>query len=133
MSWAEHTAGTLAYDFAHTFSMALADTEELRSRVYQLRYQVFCQELGYAMRQTDGQEADPYDQRSLHCLLQHRASRIDTGCVRLVLPLPGRGGGLPFESFGMRYVDRRLLDWRKLDATSCCEVSRLAVAAQFRR
>lgn len=122
----------LARDFARSFDLTLADTDALRSRVYQVRYQVFCQELGYDMKQSDGLEADTYDSRSLHCLLRHRASGLDTGCVRLVLPLPN-GGGLPFESFGLRYVDRRLLDWKQIDPTSCCEVSRLAVVSEFRR
>ncbi len=129
----EANATTLAGEFERTFAMQLADTDALRSRVFQVRYQVFCQELGFAMQQSDGLEADAFDARSLHCLLQHRASGLDTGCVRLVLPESGIGGGLPFESFGLRYVDRSLFDWKRVDPMLCCEVSRLAVVSEFRR
>ncbi|MDB6063771.1 MAG: hypothetical protein JWM78_3874 [Verrucomicrobiaceae bacterium] len=123
---------SLADDFARTFEIIIADTDALRARVYRLRHQVFCQELGYAMENDGALEADAYDNQSIHCLLQHRASGLDTGCVRLVLPLAD-GGGLPFESFGLRYVDRQLFDWKQIDSTRCCEISRLAVASNFRR
>jgi N-acyl amino acid synthase of PEP-CTERM/exosortase system len=132
MSPAAVSHTSLARDFERSFEIKLADTDVLRNRVFQLRYQVFCKELGYDMTQVDGLEADAYDDRSLHCLLRHRASGHDTGCVRLVLPLAD-GGGLPFESFGLRYVDRQLLDWKKVDPKLCCEVSRLAVVSEFRR
>lgn len=125
-------SGKGARDFGRNYHMQLADTEALRQRVYELRYQVFCRELGYAMTQQEGREADSYDGHSLHTLLTHAESNTDIGCIRLVLPL-SRGGGLPFEGFGLRYVERHLLDWKKLDPTSCCEVSRLAVAPDFRQ
>lgn len=121
-----------ARDFGLHYHMQLADSEALRRRVYELRYQVFCRELGYAMTQQEGREADSYDSHSLHTLLIHPDSNTDVGCIRLVLPLQ-RGGGLPFEGFGLRYVDPHLLDWKKLDPTQCCEVSRLAVAPDFRQ
>jgi N-acyl amino acid synthase of PEP-CTERM/exosortase system len=132
MSSAAIPSESLADNFARNFTMLPADTEPLRERIFQLRCQVFCNELGYGMDQRDGLEADSYDARSLHCLLSHRSSGVDAGCVRLVQPME-RGGGLPFEKFGLRHVDRRLLDWKQLDPASCCELSRLAVAATFRR
>jgi N-acyl amino acid synthase of PEP-CTERM/exosortase system len=122
----------LAADFARTFELLLATSDELRARVYAVRYRVFCHELGYPMENTGGLEADVYDAQSLHCLLRHKATGMDIGCLRLVLPLAD-GGGLPFESFGLRYVDLNQLDWKQLDSKSCCEISRLAVISQFRR
>lgn len=118
--------------FQQLFDVQLADTEALRRRVSQVRYQVFCEELGFGMTHRDGHEQDDYDASSVHCLIHHRPSATDIGCVRLVLP-GDRGGNLPFEKFGLRHVDRKLLDWRKLDPTRCCEISRLAVTAAFRR
>lgn len=120
-----------AVEFGKTFQLTLADTPELKARAFRLRCAVFCRELGFAMRQEEGLEADAYDGQSLHCLLTHRASGEDVGCIRLVLPRRS-GGGLPFEGFGLRYVDRSLLDWRQLDSRLCCEVSRLAVCPNFR-
>ena len=126
-----HTASTVN-TFQQLFDVQLADTETLRRRVSQVRYQVFCEELGFAMTHRDGHEQDDYDASSLHCLIHHRPSAADIGCIRLVLPGP-RGGGLPFEKFGVQHIDRKLLDWRKLDPTRCCEISRLAVVSAFRR
>lgn len=122
----------LADDFARTFEILIADTDELRARVYRLRHRVFCEELGYELDSDGTLEADECDAQSIHCLLRHRASGLDTGCVRLVLPLAG-GGGLPFESYGLRYIDRKLFDWKQIDSRQCCEISRLAVASNFRR
>jgi N-acyl amino acid synthase of PEP-CTERM/exosortase system len=126
-----HSLPTIS-NFQQLFDVQLADTEELRRRVSQVRYQVFCEELGFGMSHRDGHEQDDYDASSVHCLIHHRPSGTDVGCVRLVLP-GMRGGNLPFEKFGLRHVDRKLLDWRKLDPTRCCEISRLAVTSAFRR
>lgn len=122
----------LADDFARTFEILIADTDELRARVYRLRHRVFCDELGYELDSDGTLEADECDAQSIHCLLRHRASGLDTGCVRLVLPRDG-GGGLPFESYGLRYIERKLFDWKQIDSRQCCEISRLAVASNFRR
>ncbi|MET0380262.1 MAG: PEP-CTERM/exosortase system-associated acyltransferase [Spongiibacteraceae bacterium] len=118
--------------FKRQFDIQLASSDELRQRVFDLRFRVFCEELGYAMKNRDGLESDAHDQSSLHCLVHHLPTQTDVGCVRVVLPRE-RGGGLPFETFGLRYVDRKLLDWSKLDPTRCCELSRLAVIDEFRR
>lgn len=125
-------APSLAADFSRTFDMIFAADDDTRARVYAVRHQVFCQELGYPMQNDGRLEADAYDNQSLHCLLRHKATHTDVGCLRLVLPLAD-GGGLPFESFGMRYIDRELLDWKTLDSKLCCEISRLAVVSQFRK
>lgn len=125
-------APSLSADFSRTFDVILAADDATRARVYAVRHQVFCHELGYPMQNDGHLEADEYDNQSLHCLLRHKLTDTDVGCLRLVLPLAD-GGGLPFESFGMRYVDRNLLDWKALDSKRCCEISRLAVVSQFRR
>lgn len=118
--------------FAENFSITLASDRDSRDRVAQLRYQVYCEELGFQLAQHDGREIDPYDDHSLHFLLHHKPSGLDAGCIRLVLPLE-RGGGLPFEACGLLHIDRDQFDWKQLDPRSCCEVSRLAMAPAFRR
>lgn len=122
----------LATSFARAFEIVIADTDDLRAEVYRLRHDVFCQEFGYGMDNDGTLEADAYDPQSIHCLLRHRPTGLNTGCLRLVMPLAG-GGGLPFENFGLRYVDRKLFDWRQIDSRQCCEISRLAVTSNFRR
>lgn len=109
-----------------------ADTDAAREHVFNLRFRVFCEEMGCELQTRNGMEIDDFDRHSLHCLIRHNSTQEDVGCVRLVLP-GNRGGHLPFEKHGLRYVDRKLLDWRKLDPTACCEISRLAVLENFRR
>jgi N-acyl amino acid synthase of PEP-CTERM/exosortase system len=118
--------------FSEHFTLTLADDGASRDRVARLRHQVYCKELGFQLNERDGRETDHYDDHSLHCLLHHKPSRLDAGCIRLVLPLE-RGGGLPFEACGARYIDRTRLDWTQFDPRRCCEVSRLAMAPAFRR
>lgn len=132
MTAAIGSARNTAKIFSDNFSITLADNPASFDRVAQLRHQVYCEELGFQLEQKQGREVDDYDDHSLSCLLHHRPSGLDAGCIRLVLPLE-RGGGLPFEACGLRYMDSAKLDWRKLDPRRCCEVSRLAMAPAFRR
>lgn len=118
--------------FFNQFDILLADTESLRQRAYQVRHRVFCEELGFAMRTSGGFETDEYDPHSLQVLLRDRLNDIDIASVRVVKPLT-RGGGLPFESFGLRHIDRKIFDWKQLDPTKCCELSRLSVLQNVRR
>lgn len=123
---------TLTSRFFSQFELLLADTELLRQRAYQVRHRVFCEELGFAMKTNDGFETDEYDDHSLQLLLRDHLNNIDIASVRVVKPF-NRGGGLPFELFGLRYVDRKLFDWKQLDPTRCCELSRLSVLQGIRR
>jgi N-acyl amino acid synthase of PEP-CTERM/exosortase system len=123
---------SLASDFANTFNLQIASTDAERARVYGLRYRVFCQEMGCTLDEANGLEADHYDEHSLNCLLENAHTGLLVGCIRLVQPL-ARGGGLPFENYAIRHVDRKLLDWRQLDPGNCCEISRLALEPSYRR
>jgi N-acyl amino acid synthase of PEP-CTERM/exosortase system len=123
---------TLTSQFFGQFEISLADTRSLQQRVCQIRHRVYCQELDFEPHRIDGLETDEYDNHSLHILLRDRLTDVDIGCIRVVEPVHG-GGGLPFEVSGLRYADRRLLDWKKLDSNQCCELSRLAVLENIRR
>lgn len=123
---------TFASRFTRQFDILLADNGPLRQRVYQVRHRVFCQELGFEM-QNDGElETNEYDDHSLQLLVRDRIANTDIACMRIVEPLK-RGGGLPFESFGLGYIDRKLFDWKQLEGARCCELSRLAVLENIRR
>lgn len=127
------TFEALSAPFEKTFSIEMAQASDAIEKVCRVRHKVFCEELGFDMASQQGQEMDPYDSHSLHVLLRHRASGIDTGCVRLVLPRPREGGGLPFEEYGVSAIDRSKLDFETVDPKSRCEISRLAVVSNFRR
>lgn len=123
---------SFASRFSRQFDIFLADDDSLRQRAYQIRHRVYCQELGFEQQRSDGFETDEYDDHSLQLLLRDRMTNTDIACLRVVEPLE-RDGGLPFESFGLRYIDRKMLDWRGVDPTRCCELSRLAVLENIRR
>lgn len=83
--------------FNQYFELVHADTDELRARVFQLRYQVYVLETGFETEadctkaiDADGHaiylEEDEYDTRSDHYLLRHLRTGIYAATARLVLP-----------------------------------------------
>lgn len=117
--------------FQQHFIIKIADSKLLLEEVYRIRYDVYCEELKYEPKEffTDQQEKDLFDQRSIHCLLQHRNSQLYAGCVRLVFPeLKQPQLSLPFEK-----VCHNIQDNSQFPPSSYAEVSRLAVRSQFRR
>lgn len=130
------TPASPAVAFDHYFTVDLATTEELRARVYGIRYRVYCEEFGYEDRSAfpDGQERDRYDPVSLHCLITHRATGTPAGCVRLVLADAGPGVmQLPLEEYCSASLDHALIASLAPDRSTLCEISRLAVDGMFRR
>ncbi|MBI2798766.1 MAG: PEP-CTERM/exosortase system-associated acyltransferase [Gammaproteobacteria bacterium] len=121
-------------DFRHYFSMVAAITPELRDQAYRIRYAVYAEELGWEDKDRfpDKRETDQYDIDSLCCLLRHRASGQNVGCVRLIRSTADGERAFPFESVivaGSALEDRFGVDWRSKSA----EISRIAVVSQFRR
>jgi N-acyl amino acid synthase of PEP-CTERM/exosortase system len=126
----------LVTPYREYFQMVYADTDALRRRVYALRYQVYCQELGW--EDTDhcpnGLEQDEFDDASLHCILVHRPSGTDAGTVRLVATQPDSPEPcLPLTA----HYDNALFDSDysplKVPKGTYGEISRLALTERFRR
>jgi len=129
-----HLADDLSQHFERYFTVQKADDVDAKERTYNLRYQVFCHELGYSLPHDGRHEFDEFDNRADHVLLMHRATGTEAGCVRLIHPLLEQSGErLPFEHYAMQVFDHSELDLRKLPPERCCELSRLAVGARFRR
>jgi N-acyl amino acid synthase of PEP-CTERM/exosortase system len=124
----------LASCFERYFNVVPATTDELLAIVYRLRHQVYCEELHYEPTRASQMEHDEYDRRSIHCLLFHRFSQSYIGCVRLILA-DSQNAELPFP---FELVCGTALQWR-FDAAAGSsrrqygEISRLAIAARFRR
>ncbi|OKH23294.1 hypothetical protein NIES593_10715 [Hydrococcus rivularis NIES-593] len=122
---------SISEQFREQFQISLADTNDLKKEVYRIRYEVYCQELNYEATDKfpDRLETDIYDDRSLHCLLKHRASGVYAGCIRFVFPDPYQ----PERSLPLNKVCSLDLDLSQLPPYSYGEVSRLAVLSRFRR
>ncbi|MGQ4879253.1 PEP-CTERM/exosortase system-associated acyltransferase [Billgrantia sp. LNSP4103-1] len=119
------------------FFLKLAIDERDRQRVYRLRHEVYCQEIGYTPPDchSTGMELDPYDDSALHCLMVHRRSGIDAGCFRLILPPPDAehtGLRLPLQEYAGTSLTHATLHPGRLPLDQICEISRFATARVFR-
>lgn len=122
--------------FHRYFRLTEPRTPEDLEDVYRLRYEVYCREFHFE-REEDcpgGRETDDFDNGSWHCLMHHRDTGTAAGCVRLVPAAPdGEYTELPME----RYCRDSFYDVAerpdRLDRSTVCEVSRLAVHSLFRR
>jgi N-acyl amino acid synthase of PEP-CTERM/exosortase system len=114
-----------------TFTAIRADTDELRAKAYQLRYEVFCRENGFidSTHLPEGQERDEFDERAIHHLLIHKPTGKVAGTVRVLLPDERR----PLTSFELQKVcDHPLLQIENR-ALGLAEISRMCMARDFRR
>ena len=122
--------------FRRYFTIVPANTSELQDIVYQIRYQVYCQEFHYEHEKDfpSRMEHDCYDTHSSHCLLLHEPNHDPVGCVRLIRPDPNNPDlPLPFEPFCQNRHYFKVLDPQTLPRGSFGEFSRLAVLHTFRR
>lgn len=120
--------------FEHYFSVIPANSEELIKKVYNIRHQVYCEELGYEPQRTNHLEFDDYDLRSIHCLLFHKPSQTYAGCIRLILA----DRHDPSAKFPLETVCHDKIEWDLDGPTGDArrkygEISRLAITANFRR
>ncbi|MEO6082090.1 MAG: PEP-CTERM/exosortase system-associated acyltransferase [Umezawaea sp.] len=124
----------LARAFDGEFEVVVADTPELRDASFALRHEVYCREFGFEAVRADGLERDAYDERARHYLLGHKPTGAWAGSVRVVFAEDTDGEiGLPFEAAGVRLHNPAPIDLTTLPRASIGEISRLAVAAPFRR
>ena len=125
---------SVADQFQDQFQLLLATESELKTEVYRVRYQVYCQELQYEPAENfpNQQEQDEYDDRSVHCLLRHRQSGRYAGCVRLILAQPPDQMDFPFERVCHTLYPSEI-DLGEEARPFLGEISRLAVTEQFRK
>lgn len=116
------------------FSLIPADSENVQNEVFRLRHQIFCEEFRLFEPRPDGMERDDFDRHSLFLLLRSARTAEAVGCVRVVLTDPlSPYSLLPFEKACGSMLERIILDPGRLPRNSIGEVSRLGVAAKFRR
>lgn len=132
------SATQLLERFRSGFLFKLAISDKDKRKIFHLRHKVYCEELGYE-DPADAEaclEFDSYDDHSLHCLIEHRRSGETAGCMRLVLPSVNnlsRDRRLPLQSYAGQSLTHETLHPASLNRNEVCEVSRLAIAAPFRR
>lgn len=113
--------------FDNCFEVFLADTPESRQIHYNLRYQVYCEEMGFEdkTQYPDEMESDEWDDKAVHFLVRHKLSGHWLGGLRLVY---NENGPLPFErhSTSHQHISP---GQRKISV----EMSRLCVIKEARR
>lgn len=124
--------------FRDQFAFILAREEATRRRIFRLRYDIYCEELGYEAPAIPGQyqEHDAYDPYSLQCLIQHRQSGLSAGCMRLVLPDHAQQAdleSLPLLAHCRASLTHDSLHPDRFSRHEVCEISRLAISPLFRR
>ena len=120
------------------FSLLIAHTPIEKLRAFTLRHAVFIEELNYDLGNDSALniEHDDHDQQSLVCLLHHKATGLDVGCLRVVLFDEHNGHeqhSLPLEAYYGEHLFLPNTHPRCFAHQQVCEVSRLAVHPTVRR
>lgn len=122
-------------EFLHVFRLVLATSESDRRRVFALRHRVFCEELGFfSLNLADRVEQDAFDANSLHCLVEHRATGLAIGCLRVVIADEDELGltTLPVEKHCRDLGVAIDLNFDTVKRDQLCEISRVAIPRYFR-
>ncbi len=125
---------TLGKSFKKYFEIVPALSETQRNAAYNIRHQVYCEDLKFEAEKTSKLETDEYDTQALHLLIKDIRTNKFIGCTRLVFTRPvDPDYPLPFEKLCTSTIDRSILDLKKLPRHIIAEVSRLAVISSYRR
>ena len=124
---------SLVDDFQEYFDLNLATTPSQLESVYRVRYRVYCEEFKYEPAESfpSQQEKDEFDERSSHCLVTHKLSKMPAGCARLVHV--DENSRLPLEKHCADALDEKIIKSFDGRRDTICEFSRLGVDGAFRR
>lgn len=125
-------------NFSERFKFIIAHTPEEKQRAFSLRHEVFHEELHYNIGEKINAplEKDSHDQNSILCLLQHKESGMDAGCLRVVIIDDKANSSphvLPLEEYCKSSLQDSELHPNTFTKSTVCEVSRLAVHPSFRK
>ncbi|MFT7374093.1 MAG: N-acyl amino acid synthase of PEP-CTERM/exosortase system [Oleiphilaceae bacterium] len=129
-----HASDCLIQGFNQYFTIKRAESQAMLDDIYRIRYGVYCQEFGYEPPNKQGLEQDQFDRYSSHCLLTHKSSGINVGCIRVIsLSEENQSIELPFITHCGDSFYPAQLSPETLSVNQICELSRVAVVPQFRR
>ena len=125
-------AAKIAEHFANYIQPTIAKVQHEKNEAYNIRHQVYCQELKFEPEKKDGLEVDSFDGHAIHCLMRHKQSGQAMGTVRVVTPQEEHHL-LPLEVHCSDFIDDGKMNPSRFEREEICEISRLAVPACFRR
>jgi N-acyl amino acid synthase of PEP-CTERM/exosortase system len=110
--------------------IAFKDTDKAES--FKIRHNVYCDELKFEDVKPSGEEMDDFDSHSTHCLIKHIPTGAYAGTVRIVQS-SNEEELLPIEKYCISSIDEKSVQPNDFPRTEICEISRLAIPAQFRK
>jgi N-acyl amino acid synthase of PEP-CTERM/exosortase system len=110
--------------------VAFEDTDKAES--FKIRHNVYCEELKFEDVKPSGEEMDDFDSHSTHCLIKHIPTGAYAGTVRIVKS-SNKEELLPIEKYCISSIDEKSVHPNDFPRTQICEISRLAIPAQFRK
>lgn len=120
--------------FDSEFEIILANTKESKKLHYALRYQVYCQEMGYEdpSQFSDELEVDSYDASSIHFIARSKRTKEWIGAIRLIV---GELSSLPaFHLSDPSFHQRRMQEeLERSDSKVALEISRLCILGCYRK
>lgn len=129
---ANSEAGNIAEHFTKFLEPQVALTDVLREEVFKIRHNVYCEELAFEEVKTEGMEKDEFDEQSIFSLIKHKPSDVYTSCVRVVRA-QNENELLPIEKYCLSSIQDKKYLPSNFKRSEICEISRLAVKADFRR
>lgn len=123
---------TITQHFSEFLNPVIAARQDLKNEVFKIRHHVYCDELRFEDTRVNGLENDEFDSYSIHCLIQHIRTGDYAGTVRVVRPREIHQK-IPIEKYCVNSIDKGKINPADFAREDICEISRLAVPAQFRR
>lgn len=129
---ASNDANAISKHFSQFLRVELAASEDLRAEVFNVRHQVYCEELHFEDERKNQLEQDEFDSHSFHSLIRHVTTGKVAGTVRIITS--GHGDEkLPIEANCMHAITDPAIFPAAFPRHEICEISRLAVPETFRR
>ncbi len=127
-----HDAYNIAEHFTQFLEPQVAVNNALKEEAFKIRHNVYCEELAFEEIKKEGQEKDEFDGQSIFSLIKHKPSNAYTSCVRVV-KIQQEDQLLPIEKYCLESITNEELHPKNFKRSEICEISRLAVKADFRR
>ncbi|MFT6896789.1 MAG: N-acyl amino acid synthase of PEP-CTERM/exosortase system [Paraglaciecola sp.] len=125
-------ANQISKHFSEYLSPVVALDDALKQVSYKIRHNVYCEELHFEDIRDDKMETDQFDAHSTHCLIKHIPTGEYAGTVRIVRS-ENESQLLPIEKYCMSSIADEAVHPSDFPRSEICEISRLAVPAQFRK
>ena len=125
-------ASQISKHFSEYLQTVVAFKDKDKKESFQIRHNVYCEELKFEDITSSGEEIDDFDSHSTHCLIKHIPTGAFAGTVRVVMS-SNENQLLPIEKYCISSIDEQSVHPNDFPRSEVCEISRLAIPAQFRK